>query len=201
MTLWVKDWRYRIGLVLLGIAVLVIVWVSPYQERIEQQRLTVTEADFSEWGSSRGTLWLTSVQLIEEKTWLGHGPGGAEEAAISHLPLAFIGRKLAQGDSIFAPHNIFLSFAVEIGLLGLLAFLILLIAVAKPLWDSLRHQKTQPPDLTMIYLGQAIGIGLVALLAQGMGISIHLDKYLWLLLGMSVAFVRISRGKEEELVS
>lgn len=194
-----RDRGQRTRLALLGVALICVALASPLGERLSDQRLALAEKDPIYWGTNRGLTWYTGLQAIGQEPWLGHGPGseGVTAASLPHVPLDMLKRMVASGRMTFIPHNIFLSVGAELGIPGLVTFLVLLAVVVISMWRAVRRPWAPlggSEALYMghaMYMGQAILIAIVALLAQGMALSAHLDKYLWLLLGAGVAFTRI----------
>jgi O-antigen ligase len=194
MLLAVKNRAQRVRLTLLGVALIGVALASPLGERLSDQRLALAEKDPIYWGTNRGLTWYTGVQAIRQKPWLGHGPGseGVTQASLPYVPLDMLKRMVDSGQMTFVPHNIFLSVGAELGIPGLVVYLALLAAVIIPMWRVVRRPGAPLEDTkTLYYIGQAMLIAILALLAQGLALSVHLDKYLWLLLGAGVAFTRI----------
>jgi putative inorganic carbon (HCO3(-)) transporter len=198
MVLAIKNPTQRMRLAFLGMAIIGIALISPLGGRLNEQRLALAEKDPIYWGTNRGLTWYGGLQAIRQEPWLGNGPGsdGVTAAAWPYIPFDMLKRMVTNGTTTFIPHNIFLSVGAELGVPGLLAFLALLASVMLPMRHEIRRRWSGSKDTRTVYMGQAILIGLVALLTQGMALSVHLDKYLWLLLGAGVAFTCMSRCSE-----
>jgi hypothetical protein len=68
----------------------------------------------------RANLYENTLELIQERPWFGVGSGGFERAYGAHVQAKYTDwRTLSSGD----PHNQYLFFLAEQGVLGLLAFL------------------------------------------------------------------------------
>jgi len=195
----VKDRAQRTRLALLGVVLIGVALVSPLGERLGDQRLALAEKDPIYWGTNRGLTWYTGLHAIGQEPWLGHGPGpeGVTAASLPHVPLDMLKRMIASGEMTFIPHNIFLSVGAELGIPGLVTFLALLAVVVMPMWRAVHHPRASLEGTKALYMGQAILVAIVALLAQGLALSLHLDKYLWLLLGAGVAFTRICGSPDQ----
>lgn len=87
--------------------------------------------------ASRQTIWHVSTALIEEHYFLGIGPGNFQSAYLSlqknyppYLEWA-----------VPEPHNVFLAFWLQAGLLGLVGFLMLLFFVFNIFYQIIRNKK------------------------------------------------------------
>lgn len=94
---------------------------------------------FSERSSiaSRITIWKSSLLMIKENPWLGIGPGNFQE---KYLELQKYFPPYLEW-AVPEPHNIFLAFWLQSGLLGLIGFLLLLYFVFKNLWQRTKNKK------------------------------------------------------------
>lgn len=94
---------------------------------------------FSERSSleSRKTIWTVSQMLISENPIIGIGPGNFQSAYLSLQPkfAPYLEWAVPQ------PHNIFLAFWLQSGLLGLIGFSMLLFLIFKILLKILRDRK------------------------------------------------------------
>ncbi len=71
-------------------------------------------------GGLRVVFWKDAIALIAERPWFGYGTGGYEEASRRKVA----GRSGWRGQATVDPHNQFMKFAAEHGLLGLAVFFI-----------------------------------------------------------------------------
>lgn len=193
--LWVREHTQRFWVILVVSLVLLAgssLLLEPVAERVTEQIVTVEQEDPLSWGTHRGRSWYVGLLLIQQSPLLGHGPGAADEASLIYT------RELVTRATGTIPHNFLLSLGTEIGIPGMLLFAALGGVITVSLWREVRRQQVQIGDKHSMtpYMGRAILIGLVMLMAQGMGIPVHLDKYLWLLLGTAVAFVHMSERIE-----
>ena len=129
------------------------------------------------WVVGRLELWGAALRLIETRPWLGVGPDN-----FRHLYGAQLG--LDTWDERVQANNLYLELLVDVGLLGLAAFLWLTIT---PLALALRALRT-PATMPLSYWVLGLGAGVVAFLVHGL-----LDSFLaftptallfWMLLGM-----------------
>ncbi|HOX10448.1 MAG TPA: O-antigen ligase family protein [Candidatus Moranbacteria bacterium] len=94
---------------------------------------------FSERSSvaSRITIWKSSLMMLKENPWLGIGPGNFQDKYLEFQKYFPPYLEWAVPE----PHNIFLAFWLQSGLLGLIGFLLLLCFVFKNTWSILKNKK------------------------------------------------------------
>lgn len=87
--------------------------------------------------ASRLTIWNVSLRLLRENPFLGIGPGNFQNFYLSKQPFypPYLEWAVPQ------PHNIFLAFWLQTGIIGLIGFSILLYETFKRLYSNLRTQK------------------------------------------------------------
>jgi O-antigen ligase len=120
LTLMLRGRRRLLGLAVLG-ALVTAVMVSPFLFA----RFSAMSAAGSE--STRINLWRSSLHAIHARPWTGFGAGNFQEMMRAYgLP--------AQYDTIAHAHNDFLMHAVNAGLPGLAAALLMLCSTTLVLW-------------------------------------------------------------------
>jgi O-antigen ligase len=192
------------GKLLLFLSVVLIVGFAisgPLAERLRIQQLRIEDEGFSALGTGRIQLWSASIQAIMDSPAFGYGAGSetSTDALSKYLPFEFVQMKLGL-EKYIVPHNIFLAVGLQLGLFGILFLSLLLISLLVPLWKAtqyLRNLTAESPNLAQI--SKAIFISLSGALVQAMGLTAHLDHYIWLLLGASASFlmlVRFSPGRK-----
>ena len=142
--------------------------------------------------SNRGYLWRFGLSTIQAEPWLGIGPewGTLIEASQPYLPEKMLNRKAGAH-----PHNMYLTLGAQVGIPGLVFFSLLYFFVLQGLWSKIKQwNNTHIPTMRELYIGQAILIGLLTILFQGIFISVHLDPYLWLFLGAGTAYIYLNRS-------
>ena len=94
---------------------------------------------FSERSSwvSRLTIWKSSLLMLKENPLLGIGPGNFQSKYLEFQKYFPPYLEWAVPE----PHNIFLAFWLQSGLLGLIGFLLLLCFVFKNIWSILKNKK------------------------------------------------------------
>lgn len=88
--------------------------------------------------SSRMMIWHVSIELIKKHPLVGIGPGNFQNAYLSMQPYfpPYLEWAVPQ------PHNIFLAFWLQTGILGLLGFLLLLFFIFKTLLVLIKNNKS-----------------------------------------------------------
>ncbi|KKQ53310.1 MAG: O-antigen polymerase [Parcubacteria group bacterium GW2011_GWD2_38_11] len=87
---------------------------------------------------SRITIWKVSTQLIKDNFIIGIGPGNFQPSylAMQKYYPPYLEWAVPQ------PHNIFLAFWLQAGLIGFVGFLVLLFFIFKTLWKLLKNKKS-----------------------------------------------------------
>jgi O-antigen ligase len=130
--------RFRAGL-LAAVLVVVIAFAGSIAERNERLFHEETAAASLE-RDLRPRLWRAAWQEIREAPWLGHG-FGREISGTRFLALA--PRGMAHPPMLHS-HNVFADVAVQTGLVGLAAFMVLLLALAREHVRWLRDARVAP---------------------------------------------------------
>lgn len=144
-------------------------------------------------GTSRVAAWNAALKVIAEHPIFGVGPSNLYPNIALNNPLsAFYSSRRFE----FASHNMYLALAGEFGVLNLLFFVVL---VATSMVRSLVYLRTVPDTESRVgwrLLGYATLIALLAFLAQSFALDAQRSKALWLLLGMTWSYHRISQTAE-----
>ncbi|MEA1927643.1 MAG: O-antigen ligase family protein [Candidatus Auribacterota bacterium] len=143
---------------------------------------------FASWRSDpninkRMIYWEAACRMIENRPFVGYGPGygGFQKNYEKKF------KKVDTGERVTAAHNFYLSQAVSTGLIGLAAFLGLIVMVFRSAW----REYCRSPD----WFGKSYSLGLIAGLAGFLVGSLIDDPLLnerisflfWLLLGILAA--------------
>jgi putative inorganic carbon (HCO3(-)) transporter len=172
LTLWLSGRRrWAIGLAL--VCVLVLVWLA-IQPAVETQAGSGTSQaalDASTW-AFRQQVWYTALQVIGDFPFTGVGLGTFNDVAA-----------LLYG--FYAPatpgtHNLYLQVAVDLGLLGLVSFLAMLLIV---IWVAVKAYRSHDSvaEGTMRAVASGGLAGMVATMAHGL-----VDSHTW---GSKGAFI------------
>ena len=167
--------RFRFFL-LSFLAVILIFYVGflPFRERLDSL-IAFSAADSTVW---RLELWRDSLEYAKGSWLIGHGPGtSAYLISQNRSPLL--------GSS--EPHNDYIKLILEIGLLGLAAYLLLLLSLLRRLWRGWRQDEA--PRRRLLFLFMLIFS--LALFVASAGDNILKDSSLqwsfWALLGSILA--------------
>jgi O-antigen ligase len=145
-------------------------------------------------GSGRSDLWKVGLRIVRANPIGGVGVGNSEHAAANYVlrPGAIHYSALIFSSDPFPVHNTYLQILAEMGALGLLLFLAVIVVC---LGCALRAARlaTQNRDVTMEALARGILLALIGLLVAVFFISVQYNKLLWLLLALCPAMLAIVR--------
>ena len=145
-------------------------------------------------GSGRSEIWKVGLRIVRAHPVKGIGAGNFEHAAAHYVLQSGVihASNLVFSSDPKAAHNTYLQILTEMGVLGLLLFLTVIIVClgcalrAANLWMC---QK----DVTMEALARAVLLALIGLLVADFFISAEYSKLLWTLLGLCPAMLAIAR--------
>lgn len=139
----------------------------------------------AEWTHGRYYLWATSIRIIEESPFFGHGVGSFP-VLVSIFREQVVGFNFGIQDVTGNAHNIALEMIVEIGIIG---FIICLLAFIWLILYPLRRRKKSSPKITpfqSISLISFVGIFLFSLIGEIANITVctifswlSLSIYVW----------------------
>lgn len=126
------EWRFIRKVLLVAMLAALLVTLSAVGTRSQEKWLQAyneasTEQTRETSVGIRLIFWKTSAGMLFEYPLLGVGTGGFEKA----YGLAVVGKSGLEATVTNDPHNQFIKIAIEQGLLGLLVFMALLMAVAR----------------------------------------------------------------------
>ena len=169
----------------LALAVLVTVVVPEYGLRVRSLGAadTATAQDSQADAAIRGraTENLAALATFRDHPFLGAGPGGffarySQEQA-NKLDLRYLGKNRRA-------HNMYLEIAADTGIVGLAAFLAIVVATLTQLrrvahlWDALGRED-------LVILAQAFALALLAYLASAAFLQLSYQRYFWFLLALA----------------
>lgn len=132
-------------------------------------------------GTTRGDAWWAALQAIAAAPLFGYGPGNGIYANASH--------SILRSTIFLSPHNMFLAVAGDLGLVGLVFFVVLFVSALRAVWP----QSNVPAGASNLQsTRQALFIALIGFTVQGMLLEVHNMKLLWILLGMAIAYRQVS---------
>lgn len=178
------------GLGLGAVAVIVFVFVAP------PTALGRIGSFSSGGGTGRLDLWTVAVEVIRDHPWVGVGAGNF---TVVEPRYAAAGANLPRVDLVLdaqkVTHNTYLNIFADLGIVGLLAFVGLVVGVLVILVGAVRRfDRERDPELAIF--GRATLISILAMLAAFTFISAQYEKQLWLLLGIAAAIASLAPRRE-----
>lgn len=172
-----SRWPALVGLVIL----LIIVFSSPTVKELVWQKITLK--DFS--GQLRITMWGETIKMLKDNFFFGAGLSGYQELVAPY-------HKAKHIEIYLYPHNIFLNFWSELGLLGVVTFILIMI---KFFWDSLTafFKTIHPEDKNLLL---ALIGAMAAILIHGLVDAPYfkndLSVLFWLVVGSLIILRKIA---------
>jgi O-antigen ligase len=152
-------------------------------------------SDFSE-SSGRGELWTVAWQIWQDNPAVGVGLQGFVDHSADYAralgPLEF-SEFLAEEPKFV--HNTYLELLAETGIVGLVLFVILVVACIRSAWQAAVHFDRQG-DLAMATLARSVIAAVIAMLAAAFFISGSADRRLWVLLALGPALAASAAARE-----
>lgn len=144
-------------------------------------------------GTGRTDIWKIGWRMVKDKPVRGVGAGNFAVSSIHYL-LAEPGAILRDDFIVDDPkvaHNMYLEILAELGVVGLAAFLtLILVSLSASIRAASLFDRADEDGLALIARGLAVG--LIALLAADFFLSDELGKLLWLLLSLGPATLAIA---------
>lgn len=168
---------------------------GPILERLQKANLSVLDEN---WGSYRASVWSAGFKIILNYPVFGIGLDFDRRVRVmkQFFDLPFLIDYWYSKGALIAPHNILLSVGVETGLPGLMLYVFILIAAFISLFRTFRKHLLCCGKCTNVfsfYFCKMILVSLISSLIQGMALSVHLNKHIWLLLGFALALSNVSK--------
>ena len=171
-------------------AALSVRYSAPLSMRVQQ---TFDPADAGRRsGSGRTYLWSAAWTSVEERPWLGLGYGGFRPAS-NELLLSTPGvdfevyRLKPRGQPV---HNAYLGSLAELGILGLILYLGLLVSTA----ETLRRAARRGREVGAFFASRMAGallLSLVAWAAIAIFLSAETGRAFWIILGITLALPKV----------
>ncbi len=183
----------RLRFLVLGIILVPLIFNGLIIERLhDQQLLTIDEA----WGSNRGALWVAGARTILDHPIFGIGldPAG-RIAMLKYVNLWYVQQWYELG-ILVEPHNFFLSVGLDIGLPGLILYLLLLVFLFFSLLSVRRKLKYSHGSPEIQVITNSLLVALMVGWVQSMALSVHLDKLMWFLMAFAVALIHITNDEQ-----
>jgi O-antigen ligase len=153
------------------------------------QRGRVTEVG---GGSGRSDIWTVGWRMVQANPVHGIGVGQFQTSAVHYvIAPGAIQRSDLIVDSPKVAHNIYLQVLAELGVIGLVPFLLIL---GFSLRCALRAARAfeRSKDHAMELISRAVFVGLIGILTADFFASEQFSKQLWLLLGLGPALLAMA---------
>jgi O-antigen ligase len=135
-------------------------------------------------GTNRGDTWQAAIQAIGEAPLVGHGPGNSEHTIARYAINIY--------KSNLAAHNMFLLVGSDLGIPGLVVFVILIVVAVLAVKPQTRNNSTRS-DPTLDMTSRGLYIALIAFCIQGLALDIQNMKLLWVLIGMAIVYKQLTK--------
>jgi O-antigen ligase len=190
---WLKNPKRIFAGLIVGLILLASVYlVSPaYKARLE----SALHPEQDETASIRLNLWKAGLRMFASHPILGVGPGNFPPAYYSEHSGVEVGK------IITAPHNIFIQALSELGLMGLLPILALMIFLFRINARTRKLLRATGEDGQRRFeyrMATALDLALIAYVVSGSFLTVLYYPHLWVLLGMSVATYNCCACLEKE---
>jgi O-antigen ligase len=187
-------WRAAVTVLFVAVAAGGLVYFTQLAPLPARERLLTPNG-----GSGRSDLWKVGLRIVRANPVGGVGVGNSEHAAANYVlrPGAIRSSDLIFTSQPFPVHNTYLQVLAEMGVLGLLLFLTMIVVC---LGCALRAAglAAQRQDVTMEALARGIFLALVGTLVADFFISVQFNKLLWILLALCPATLAIVRRSATE---
>ncbi len=186
----------RIAAVALLAILLVALASDRYFERI--QTILNPSADYNWRGKSetgRMEIWKRGIDYMMTYPVLGVGVGAFPMAEGTLAPEAREQRRYGRSFAWSAAHNPFIQVGAELGVLGLIAFVALLVKAFRTLS---KVRRVPPAEAAM--LAQSLTACLVGFVVAGFFSSLAYAAYLYMLLGMIVGLARTASSRRRPVL-
>lgn len=186
-----RTWLLPIVIgVVIGLLLLAVIFVEPVRLRVLS--IFLDRRDSS--NNFRRNVWDAVFRMIRDRPWIGIGPG--HNSFNQRYPLYQLPRF-----SALSAYSIFLEVAVEMGLIGLTAFLWLLIVIFNTALTQL-HQLRQSLQTEGLWLIGAIA-SLLGMLAHGTVDTVwyrpEVNTLWWLMVALVASYWQPRRNQSPEL--
>jgi hypothetical protein len=170
------GWR-TLPLYVVGAAALAVFLALPSVSQGAQERyMSLSQIQSQETWNGRWSLWQGGLDVFASRPILGVGEGNFSEAAMEHS--VTVQAHSARKDKVAGiAHNMFLSVASQLGLVGLILFLGVLFFAFK----------AAVPIAQRSGLGTGIFLGLIVSMIAGLTLTWEQDKALYVLFGSVLA--------------
>jgi O-antigen ligase len=149
-------------------------------------------------GTGRTDLWAVAANAFESHPFAGIGLGNF--TVVEPIYAVSTQRSLPRADLIVTQrqpvHNTYLHIAAELGIVGALLFVGLLVAVLDAVRQGVRSVAGRR-DVWLGLTGRGLFVGCLGMLSAFTFLTAQYEKQLWLTLGLLLAYARIARQASE----
>jgi O-antigen ligase len=151
--------RLRIVLSLISVVILLASLFVSLPGELQQKLLFQDPSDAATFLETRANAerfyqWRLGIEITKQHPWLGSGPGSTQ-AAFYDLHKTFAVQNWDYTVYMAHPHNDLIEQASQTGIIGLIAYLAMLIAIGVVIW---RSRANIPDPLRLYALGLALGL-------------------------------------------
>jgi O-antigen ligase len=181
-------WRAQALVLSLCVAAGVGFWFNFVASDDQVERVTHIEG-----GTGRADLWNIGVRMVEDKPVTGVGLGNFQTASVHYLlEPGVIERDEFIVDQPKVAHNTYLHVVAELGVIGGVMFLAILLFVLGCILRAAR-EFARMEEKGMELLARTLFVALIGILTADFFISEQFSKQLWLLLGLGPALLGIAK--------
>jgi O-antigen ligase len=148
-------------------------------------------------GAGRTDLWGIALRMFSDHPVNGVGAGNFQ---IVEPRYAQANVNLPRVDLVIdtpkVTHNTYLHVLTELGIVGFLAFAVLIVGALAAARRSIRALARVPGEFELEVLARGMLVGVIGILVAFTFISAQYEKQLWLLLGLLVALTTVARRSE-----
>lgn len=170
-------------LLLLSLAALPLL-PDTYIDRI----MTIVEIEEDTTGSAQTRLGdiKVAVELVIDHPLIGTGPG-----------MNILALNKARGETWTEVHNVYLQYAVDLGLPGLVLFLLFYRKCLAAVHTVMQRTRGQPRDYSLYCLTEGIHVSLLAFALAAMFHPVAYSFYFYYMAGLALAVQRIWSGQQQ----
>jgi len=190
-------WRMRVLTASVAVVFILVGYVNVAASPATKARFeTITQGE--QFGKSAGTgradIWQVGLRAYRDHPTKGSGVGTFTEATPRYLAQPGLVRR---GDFFTetpkVAHNMYLHVLVEIGVVGLVLFLSIILTCLVAVARAAQHFR-RAGDVTLELISRTLLAGTTGLLVADFFISGQYQRILWILLGLCVGMLGVARG-------
>jgi len=160
-------------------------------------RARVTSSDTS----GRSTIWTVGWRMFKDHPVIGVGSGNFQSASIHYLqaPGALTRTDLIV-DTPKVAHNVYLELLADLGIPGLVAFLVLVVGSLAAAWRAAQiFLRSGDPDLEL--MSRCVVLAIVGFMTSNFFLSGEYSKQLWLVLALGPTLLGMALKREAQVTA